>query len=336
MNRLARILIPVLSLMLGTGCFSQGFHTPGEMLHFMAEADLHYELLVATREFDPIAPGTLAPHAIYQVNRKGEIRLDEYELDEEGQADYFLGLAALEAGSYEPAREHFKTVLLTNYDYSPALSAIGEAYLLEGGLTEAREWLTRAIGANFYNYHAHQTLAEVYHLEEKSEEALTEIAIAWVLNRNDRGMQDRVAGMFDQHKLKFQAWTFQPEMRFFKRSDTILVVTSELWMAYAVCKSFWNYDPVYRMAMTGDEQGPSIFEEQECLFNLISVNTNSKGKEKSSDPVIRELIRAKNEQLINEFIFFEIWMFQEPLIAYTQPREVIEGLAEYVIRMRGK
>lgn len=322
-----------------TGVFGypQPFHTPAEILQLMTKSQIRYELLITEEAFEPIEPGVLESTSIYQSKEDGRIRLSEYSIDSTGQHHFQLGLADLDQANFEDARTHFQNILTSNHEYSPALTGIGRSYLAEDKISEAKEWFTRAIGANFHNYQAHRYLAEAYDQEKEGTEAMREIAIAWVLNRNDITLQTKAEEIIGHNRKKFKEWTFQPKIRFIQTTeDTVIVIADEAWAPYALCKSFWTYERGYRKAMTGSRSGPSIMEEQECLFNLISTHTPEKGKVKSGDPVIDELVRAKNASLINEFIFFEIWLYQEPLIAYTQPREVVEGLAEYVLRIRVK
>jgi hypothetical protein len=60
------------------------------------------------------------------------------------------------------------------------------------------------------------------------------------------------------------------------------------------------------------------------------------GKKKSKDAGIAAAIKALEEGKASAFIFMEIWLRQEPLIAFTQSREGIEEIAEYVLEMRSR
>ena len=54
------------------------------------------------------------------------------------------------------------------------------------------------------------------------------------------------------------------------------------------------------------------------------------------DPGVVALMDAMDERMLEQFIVVELWLHREPLIVYTQPKEMLPQLAEYVVNVRGK
>ncbi|MFN8393659.1 MAG: hypothetical protein U0176_03195 [Bacteroidia bacterium] len=68
---------------------------------------------------------------------------------------------------------------------------------------------------------------------------------------------------------------------------------------------------------------------------LISHSRMNKGK-KSKVPEINALERAVEHKHTMGYIFVEIWLPQQPIIVYTQSKEGIEEMVDYVLKIRGR
>ena len=103
---------------------------------------------------------------------------------------------------------------------------------------------------------------------------------------------------------------------------------------YAFCKALWVYEPSYHRELGGGRSEFDMTQEKECLLNLALGNNGGHKGKAGKIIAIDALVRAIQMKRINEFIFMEEWLLMEPLIVYTQPREAILAIAEYVLQVR--
>ncbi len=75
--------------------------------------------------------------------------------------DYLLGVLSAMTGAMETATQYFEDAA-TRYQHVPSLTALGEIYLVEGNLTEARQRLETALRVAPNSWRADQLLAAVF------------------------------------------------------------------------------------------------------------------------------------------------------------------------------
>jgi tetratricopeptide (TPR) repeat protein len=80
--------------------------------------------------------------------------------------DYLLGVLAAMRGEMETAKQYFENAA-TRYQHVLSLTTLGEIYLVEGNLTEAKAHLEAALGVDPNFWRADQLLATVF-LEQRS------------------------------------------------------------------------------------------------------------------------------------------------------------------------
>jgi tetratricopeptide (TPR) repeat protein len=237
-------------------------------------------------------------------------------------------------GDYADARSKYIRIHELRPDIGVVATFIGQTYAQEGNPTAAEQWYQEAIDANFHDFMAHWLLAENLYARKQYAIAAAEIAVAWVLNRNARDIRIAVAKIFLADKRKWIDFEFVPNYRIQKTGDQVLVRFSEEWMMYALCKALWEYEPGYHRELGGGRNAFDMTQEKECLLNLaIGYDRMQKGKS-TKHQEIETLVRAIQAKRSNEFIFMEQWLRLEPLIAYTQPKEAILALANYVLDIR--
>ena len=170
---------------------------------------------------------------------------------------------------------------------------------------------------------------------KKKKEAVQEITVAWILNRNHPQIKPAVEKIYKASGKKFDDFEFEPRYSIEKADNEVVNIQMEIeWMMYVFCKAMWKYEPDYHSEFGGGRSEFDITEEKECLVNLIIAHQTEHGKKESKIPAINALIRATEAEMINAFIFMEIWIPIEPLIVYTQPKESIEEIAEYIQTIR--
>ena len=236
---------------------------------------------------------------------------------------------------YKAARQMYKTVLEIQPDYYPASVKTAKCFEAEENYEKAETAYKQAIAKNFIDYQTHWSLADAYHKDAKYDEAVTEITIASVLDRNDTAILSDMKEIYLDAHLKFDYWVFTPQYQLSKKSNSreVAVMTKPDWEGYAMAKAIWQYEPGYAVSQ-GEKPGkPSYFEEKECLLNLLA------GQDKHIDAELIKPINvlkvAQDLKLLDGFIYYEILLPQNPSMVYELPSNVIRSIKNYVILGHG-
>ncbi len=91
--------------------------------------------------------------------------------------DYLLGVLSAMTGAMETATQYFEDAA-TRYQHVPSLTALGEIYLVEGNLTEARQRLEIALRVAPNSWRADQLLAAVFLKQQLYAEAIEHSELA--------------------------------------------------------------------------------------------------------------------------------------------------------------
>ncbi|MEM7040530.1 MAG: hypothetical protein AAF570_26440 [Bacteroidota bacterium] len=330
-------LLLFLSMVLpATFASAQRLHSPAELIEIMQESRMAYVIEMTERQVADAQRGPANTEFTRQILKDNRVKIEDYPVDDEVVEFLNAGAELLEAGDLEAARSKYMELHEKHPDFSVPMTYIGLTYTRQEFYSEAEIWFEKAVEANYMDYLAHWWRAENYLLAKELGHAASEIALAWVLNRNHEALPEAVQRIFKAAKLKFQPMDFEPNYRLQNAGNEVRMTFSEDWMMYAVCKALWRYEPGYRKKMGGGDPEFNLMEEKECLLNLLLAHHKTNGKKKSKLKSVNILQRAVDGQFINEYIFFEVWLPQEPLIIFAQPRAAVELMAKYLIEIRGK
>ena len=320
--------------------FAQNPHQTREILEILKTSALNYRFEEVKATGQEIPKGAENSQFVFPYFPKGSQQpvLKNYELSPYEEEAFRAAEILFAKEKYAEAREKYELTLLAKPDFAPAMTFIGQTYGLENNLVMAIRWYEKAIAVNFHDFKAHWFLAKTLFAMERYEEALPEISLALVLNRNHTEIAADLRYFFKDSRLNFQEWTFRPAFGINLTEDEIIIKHGPGWKQYAGVKALWNLEPGYREQMSGSaEPDPfSLPEEREALLNLLWENTDSKGRINSKIPAIPYLQNATERKMLIDFIFFELWLPQEPLIAYTQSPEALKRIARYVMEVRGR
>lgn len=313
---------------------AQDFNEPKQILEIMEQSKLEFQIKMGPEIVaEPVQLGDNNTPFIYAKEEEGEFIPATYAFDtlkplfEAAEKDFATGKIV-------EARKAYLEIYAQRPDIAALATFIGQTYEHEGNAQEAIAWYRKAMATNFHDYMAHWFLADNLAKLKQYDEAAREIATAWVLNRNSTGIQESMVAIFKANKRKFADFDFEPNYRLRKGGSIVEILFSEDWMMYAFCKALWAYEPGYHKELGGGRPDFDMTQEKECLLNLAMgyerVNNGKRGKNIAINILMDAILAHK----INEFIFVEQWLRQEPLIAYTQPKEAIVSLADYVLTIR--
>lgn len=315
----------------------QDLNDPPKVLEIMENSKVSYQVLLDPA-FKADAPerGDNNSPDLYQSTGEDGAGIGRYTLDSLSKPLFDQAEAAFAAGRFDEARRNYQAILSLEPDFAMLMAYVGQTYESEKDYPEAIKWYRKAIEVNFHDYMAHWFLADDLYRLKQYDEAATEIATAWVLNRNHKAIRERMETIFKAAKLKYDGFEFIPQYRLTKAKDLVEIRFTEDWMMYAFCKALWRYEPGYHRELGGGRSDFDVNEEKECLMNLLIASSKMHKGKKSKVPEINALERAVEGKHTMGFIFVEIWLPQQPIIVYTQSKEGILEMVDYVMEIRGR
>ncbi len=326
-------VLVIVSALLSQIIVCQELNTPAAIIKIMADSKIQYKINVTEEFMEDTTKYPLNGYDLYQETKDGRVILKEYALSEKAGQAFKTAEEHFSNKEFEKARKFYKKVLNENKTYSVAMTYIGQTYELEKKDDDAIKWFKKAIKANYIDYMAHWFLASAYHRTGESRNALNEVAIALTLNRNNPRLETLAITIALKNKLFYNSWFFTPQYTLSSDSDTVRIFAKKEWLAYALCKAVWRYEPGYKekKGIKNESLFTSV-EENECLANIILGHMNSEGEKLSEAESINFLLEAFKRKKLSEFMIYEVWLRKYPQIIYSLPKETIDNIADYVSR----
>lgn len=243
--------------------------------------------------------------------------------------------------SAHPRDRGYQAALKLSPGNSQLITYIGQTYEEEYNHNEAKKWYKKAIKTNRLEYLAHWFLADIHYSEGDTKEAVYEITIAHILNRNNSSVIERLLAIYSNQGIEYLNWDFDPIYELSKNEDNSISLRYDPkhseWVSYALCKAVWAYEPGYKDNMLLDTPNiPSLVEEVECFLNVIIAFNEKYGNQKSDDEAVNRLIKAFEKNYITEFVIYEKLLIEDPLIAYLIDKESIDMVVDYILKFRTK
>lgn len=269
---------------------------------------------------------------VYRTKAKDGYKFEDNLLTDQAKKIYHEGEKQFESRNYAKARELYKEAFKLSPKYTLLQTFIAQTYGIEQNWKEAETWYKKAIKDNFVDYLAHWLLADVYLQTGDKKNALQEISIAKVLNRNNPNLEKKRQEIFRKNELDDTNWTFNPQIRVEKtKPNEVAIYADTVWMFYGFVEAVWNFEPGYKEK----QQQSSRHSDIEQREKLISLST---GIERgwTNIEVIKRIDKAFKGEKINEFIFYEMILPDHPNLIFLQDEKTIGELANYIIWMNMK
>lgn len=316
--------------------FSQNIHTPSEILKIMENSEISYEFEILKQNKEiPDRSNILVYNDYYQEGDSNSYTTLAYKPNDlvkdyvAKAEDYFR------AGEIIKSRELYLKALEIYPTYFKLMTYVAQTYGIENNNEEAINWYKKSIKNNFIDYMAHWFLSDIYLKTGNKNDALREITIASVLNRNNPRIKKALENVYKQCRLKNEEWTFNPQYELKKASDKKVTVRFESnWMGYAITKAIWKYEPDYRKNMGESDSTLSIKEEKEALITMMVGLNKTKGVFRKY-PEFKALKKSFENKYVEEFILYEIILPDYPYVAMQIPSYFIESVCDYAITVRG-
>lgn len=320
--------------LLTTISFSQKIHDPAQILQIMEKSSVSYELdVLSSPILCPDRSDNLNYNSVYRIKTDSSIMTYSYALKPEAKP--FLDKAEYHFSNrnIDSARIYYEKVLEIDPTYYKAMTYIGQMYGTKRDMDKSLEWYNKAIHANYIDYLAHWFIADIYRMKGDLKDAVDEITIAMILNRNNPRLKETRNEIYKLAKRKQDDWCFVPQYKIVSNDNSVKISFNEIWLGYAMAKALWQYEPGYKQSMGVQENVYSSLEDKECLLVLIAGLINSKTNIKKY-PELTTLKKAIERDFLNEYIFYEIVLPEHPNVAYQLSEDFISRIKEYVLTVR--
>lgn len=320
------------------------YHTPADIIKIIDESNIEYQLdQIGKNDKLPQPKLELIEHGIFlKKDKDGSVNITTYESEQKNNPEYNSLLADAEiefnAHNYSKAREKYQQILNIDPNNAQIMTYLGQVYSEENKPDEAFNMYQKAITINFLDYMAHWFLADMLVTRDKLDEAVHEITIAHLLNRNNPRVLSELKAVYKKAGRSYPEWTFTPRCILTSKSPDVVSLKTDIacqeWFAYSICKAVWQYEPNYRETMMKKtKEADFLVEEHECLLILATSVLIDENK-KPTDPAIVTLVNAAKQNKINEYAIYEILLREKPQIAYGLNQTNIIPLIDYLLEIR--
>ena len=316
----------------------QKLHEPAEIFKILEISDISYnieELKEAIKSTD--FSDHLNLNNVYRIQSDSGLFVYGYTLDDDAQQYFNKAEEYFTNKNLDSAIVYYKKVLDIQPNYYKVMTYIGQMNGSLGRLDDALDWYKKTIDANYIDYLAHYLIADIYKLKGDLDNAINEITIARILNRNNPRMAELQFKLYKEKKLKIEDWYFNPQYKIAQKESGVVQVKMNIdWMGYALTKAVWEFEPGYKESMGVKKGTYSSLEDKEALLVLYSglLDNGKKAIKKNTDFI--NLGKAIENDYLTEFILYEIVLPEHPEVAYQLQKEQIEKIKDYLLTTRHK
>ena len=332
MKKLNLIFILILLIIYG---FSQKIHSPAEILKIMSDSKLSYEINILNKEIEcKDLSDRLNYHDCYRISTDSSLTTQKFSINDKAKPYFDKAESFFTANIPDSALVYYKLSLSADSSLYYVMTYIGQVYGSKGDYENAILWYKKAIAKNYIDYMAHWFLADSYFAINDIKNAVDEIVISRILNRNNPRIIKSMVDIFTKDKRNVEDWCFNPQMELNKKSNNkISIAMTDKWTGYAMTKALWTYEPGYKESMGVSQGQYSTIEDRECLIALLVGLENAKIKIKK-DSQLRILKDAAENKHLNEYILYEIVLPQNPIVAFQLPEKTILDIKDYILTIR--
>ena len=316
----------------------QELHDPAGIFKILESSKISYNITELKEPIEsPDFSNNLNLNNAYRIESDSGLFVYGYSL-EEGARQYFEKAEEyFNARNLDSAVVYYEKVLEIQPNYYKVMTYIGQMKGSLGRLDEALDCYKKTIEINYIDYLAHYLISDIYRLKGDLDNAINEITIARILNRNNPRMAELQFKLYKEKKLNTEDWYFNPQYSIAQNESGDVEIKMNLdWMGYALTKAVWEFEPGYKESMGVEKGTYSSLEEKEALIVLYTglLNMGKKAIKKNADFI--NLENAIENDYLTEFILYEIVLPKHPNVAYQLPKEQIENLKEYLLSTRHK
>lgn len=332
--------------------YSEDILSPEEIIKIMTDSKFRYNIETLNDSIEYNFSNNLTTNHVYQDKSDKNIKLLFSELSDDEKVIFEKAENNFQHNMYYQARQYYKELISKNEKLYFINTYIGQSFEAEKKYDDAEDWYRLSINKNYIDYMAHWFLADILILKNQKKEALNEIILAHLLNRNNPRIIKSMKRIFSKNDYSFDEFVFNPQYKIDSISSTEYNIKfkNSTWMFYAMTKALRQYEPNYN----GSKQKINldvINLEKEALLGLIILykkriedknNAENDNKEDIEDEFNNlnieavKVTEAFDNNLLGEFILYEIILPNYPNIILTFDDKMIANLVDYFLKNKIK
>ena len=310
-------------------------HTPSEIFKIMSDSKLMYEVKILDKPIAcPDYSDKLNYHDSYRVVTDSGFYTRQYQINDKARPLFDQAEAFFKANNPYSALIYYRMALDADSSQYYIMTYIGQIYDGQKDYENSIQWYKKAIEKNYIDYMAHWFLADAYFAINDMKNALDEIVIARILNRNNQRIAASMVNIFKKAKRNTDDWYFNPQIAINEgEGHKIIVEMSADWTAYAMAKALWNFEPGYKESMGVAPDNYTTLEEKECLIaQLVGMENAETNVKKNTQLKILKKATANNQ--LDDYMLYEIFLPKFPDIAFQLTEQTILSIKDYVLNVR--
>ncbi|MFK8006525.1 MAG: type IV pilus biogenesis/stability protein PilW [Saprospiraceae bacterium] len=334
---ISKSLLAIHFCIISLGINAQQLHTPQEVEQYMKNSTIQYQMDSLSVELEEVFFPLIEKGIFLEKREKGiQIQQQEFLLNKKSKRFYKKAKKAVAKEKLGKAIKYYTKAIEAQPDQSQLINEFANFYWENGDMENIVFWTKKAIELNPIDFEAHARLALAYQNVEKKTEALEQIILAHLYNRNHPKIIEILPSIFAENGMNYQDYVFQPEYKIENQDSNQVSVQAnfEPWKSYAACKALWQNEENYRTEMSHlANANISSIEQKECLLNaLIGYGKMKIGKEKFH--IFKILEKSLQHQMVDDFIFYEIKLRQDPTLIYFLSEEKKQKIIRYLKTIR--
>jgi hypothetical protein len=245
-------------------------------------------------------------------------------------------LLATEKPNYKKIIKLLDKSLKNHPQNAQIYTLLGEAYFQQQNYDKAKIAFEKAISINPIDYIARWQLGEILLLQNQTDSALQIITLAHLYNRNQPRLLLRMRDLYLRYGFSYEhAWNFSPLYQNYRDKGNIIVRAEGIWLTYAMYKAVWEYEPDYLYIKSKQAVSDYLFhQEMEAVLGTYMTYSKLEEADKKIYPAIRALETALDNEMLEEYIMYEIVLVEQPSLAYYLTPEFTERLFAYIKAVR--
>ncbi len=334
---ISKSLLALLFFIISLGLQAQQLHTPQEVEQYMKKSTIQYQMDSLSIELEWISfPLVEGGNFLVKTEKGIQVQKQEFSLNKKSKRFYKKAQKAIAKENYGKTIKFFTKAIETHPNQLSLMNEFANFYWEKGEMEKVVFWTTKVIELNPIDFEASARLAVAYQNLGKGTEALDHIISAHLNNRNHPKVIEVLQSIFADQGMNYQNYVFQPEFRIDHQDSTKVLIQAnhEPWRSYAACKALWENEESYRTEMSHlANTNLASIEQKECLLNaLIGYSKMKIGKE--NFPIFDVLEKSLRHRMIDDFIFYEINLREDPTLIYFLPEEKKDRIVRYLKTIR--
>jgi len=237
-------------------------------------------------------------------------------------------------GKYQEALLEYKNLYQKYPDFTMALTMQGLCLIKSGNQDDAIDVLRDAVSDNFIDFQAHKLLADIYANMELLDVAIRHILYAHILNRNDSEINIKRIELFKKKGLNTSSWVFVPQVKFEATKSDVDIYIKPQYEGYGMVDAVWRYDDDYKKTKKNADAKFNLNRFQEIVVaQAFMLSRTPWYAETEEGRIIKKVIETR---MVNEFIYYEIILPDNPEEVRKLSEDIINKLEKYLMTVRGE